>query len=62
MIKVVLPDKTESKVYVSTDGTQEHFLAHVMKSVSLIDKQLCHIDQLKKVDTHVIKRWHVDDQ
>ncbi len=47
----VLPDETESKVYVFSDRTHEQFLAHVMKSVSLIDKQLHHFNQLKKMDT-----------
>ena len=40
----------ESEVYVFTDGTYEQFLAHILKSASLIDKQLHHFDQLKKVN------------
>ena len=49
-IKVVLPDKMEVKVYVFTDRTHEQFLAHIMKSVSLIGKQQLHFDQLKMAD------------
>ena len=51
MVQVVLPDKMELKVYIFTDETHEQVLAHVMKSVLLIDKQLHHFDQLKKADT-----------
>lgn len=48
MMKVVLLDKMESKVYFFSDGIYEQFLAHIMKSVFLIDQQLCHFDKLKK--------------
>lgn len=51
MIKVILPDEMEWKVYDFSDGNHEQFLARVMKSGSLIDKQVQHFDQQKKAET-----------
>lgn len=52
-IKAVLlyENEMESKVFVFSHWTHEQFLAHVMQSESLIDKQLHDFDQLKKADT-----------
>ena len=37
-----------------TDGTHEQFLAHIMKTVSLVDKQPHYFDQLKKANTAIV--------
>lgn len=54
IIKVVLLDETKLKVYVFSVETNERFLAHIMKSISLVDKQLDNFDEPKKVDTVLV--------
>lgn len=51
VMKVVLLDCMELKVYVFSDGIHEQFLADILKSVSLINKQLHHLDKHTKADT-----------